>query len=226
MDDRARAILDALAVVDTLRQQREANPSLTARVTRIKQHQSNRFAKTYRDLLQSKRYQPAAAFFLQELYGPQAFKQRDEQFGRVVPTLVRLFPNQLQQVLHDLATLHALSEQLDTDMAACIGEETLDQAGYAAAWRRCGQPNARRQQVELTLRVGQALERLTRSRMLRSALRMMRAPAKAAHLMELQQVLESGFNAFAGMNGSAEFLSAIEQRESEFAKAQFSDATR
>lgn len=222
MDDRAKAILDALQLVESLRRHRAADPALSARVTVIKAHQTERFADTYRDLLCDPRYHAAAEFFLRELYGPHEFAERDAQFARVVPTLVRMFPNQLQSVLLDLASLHALSEHLDAQMAACINDGPLSQTAYANAWRLCGRTEARKQQIDLTIRLGHALERLTRSRMLRNALRMMRAPAKAAHLAELQQVLECGFDAFGAMKGSAEFLALIEQRERAFAEMQFS----
>lgn len=221
MTDKSDAILKSLQAVDALRRVRAADPGLNARVVTIKEHQCSRFEETYRDLLQDPRYQSAAEFFLRELYGPHEFAKRDAQFARVVPTLVRMFPKQLQGVLEDLASLHALSEQLDQQMAECISDGPIERSAYTTAWRQCGRSEDRQQQVKLTIRVGKSLERLTRSRMLRSALRMMRAPAKAAQLSELQQVLESGFDAFADMNGSAEFLAIIESRENSFAEQQF-----
>ena len=221
MTDKSDAILKSLQAVDTLRQQRAADPGLNARVVTIKAHQCGRFEETYRDLLQDPRYKPATEFFLKELYGPHEFAKRDAQFARVVPTLVRMFPKQLHGVLEDLASLHALSEQLDQQMAECISDGPLEQSAYTTAWQQCGRSEDRQQQIKLTIRLGKSLERLTRSRMLRSALRMMRAPAKAAQLSELHQVLESGFDAFADMKGSSEFLTIIEDRENSFAEQQF-----
>ena len=46
---------------------------------------------------------------LDELYGPQDFSDRDAQFARVVPALVRLFPQELVETVAVLARLHALS---------------------------------------------------------------------------------------------------------------------
>lgn len=224
MNDRAKPILDALQLVDGLRTQRRQDASLALRIGQVKSYQADRFANTYRDLLRSPRYQMAAEFFLSELYGPQEFSDRDAQFARVVPSLVRMFPKQLHGVLLDLAALHALSEQMDTAMANRIATATLDAHSYQVAWQQCGRPESRRLQIELTLRIGRALERLTRSRMLRTALRLMRAPAKAANLSALQHVLETGFDAFANMNGAAEFLSIVEEREVAFAKGQFAQA--
>ncbi len=59
----------------------------------------------------------AARFFLDDLYGPEDFTRRDEQFARVVPGLVRLFPQEIVGTVISLGELHALSEQFDTAMA-------------------------------------------------------------------------------------------------------------
>jgi len=49
------------------------------------------------------RYGPAAHFFLEELYGPRDFADRDTQFARVVPALVRLFPREIVATVAILA---------------------------------------------------------------------------------------------------------------------------
>ena len=92
--DRIRAHLHTVAL---LRAQRQADPVLAERVRAVKTYQARRFEHTYSDLLASPRYRGAARFFLEELYGPQEFADRDTQFARVVPALVRIFP---QEVVH------------------------------------------------------------------------------------------------------------------------------
>ena len=61
--------------------------------------------------------------------------------------------------------------------------------------------------------MGRELERLTRMKPLRLALRMMRNPARAAGLDALQHFLESGFDAFASLGNAQVFLDTISQRE-------------
>lgn len=75
-------------------------------------------------MLESKRYGAASRFFLDELYGPIDFTQRDHQFARVVPALVKLFPWQIVDTVGALAALHALSEALDTQMG-CTSRRCL-----------------------------------------------------------------------------------------------------
>jgi hypothetical protein len=222
----ADSLLNELRAVDAERARRAAEPGLDARVQALKAYQQRRFAQTYADLLAHPRYQAATQFFLQELYGPDDFRQRDAQFARVIPTLTRLFPDEVIETVARLARLHALSERLDTRMAERLDSADITPARYADAWRACGEPAARQQQIELTMAVGDALDRLTRKPLLRQSLRLMRGPAQLAGLGALQNFLESGFDTFRAMRGAAEFLSTVRQREDALARGLFqADAT-
>jgi hypothetical protein len=215
------SILSRLAVVAHERALRAASPELAANVQAIKAYQQRRFSHTYADLLATPRYGGAARFFLDELYGPGDFSQRDAQFERVVPALVRLFPRDVVETVDTLAQLHALSETLDSNMAQQLGRDTLDAGAYVAAWRATGRAAERNMQVALTLAVGESLDKLTRKPLLRQTLRMMRGPARAAGLSALQQFLESGFDTFLAMRGATEFLAMVSTREHQLIAALF-----
>lgn len=213
MDPTVASILTDLARVEAQRAARAADPVWAARVTALKEYQQSRFRRSYSDLLASARYASAARFFLDELYGPRDFSQRDAQFGRVVPTLVRLFPHEIVATVGMLARLHAISEELDSTMAQHLPAKAVDAADYLAAWRATGRPPDREQQIVLTLAVGAELDRLTRKPLLRQTLRWMRTPAHAAGLGALQEFLESGFDTFRAMNGADDFLRLIGDNE-------------
>lgn len=225
MSDRARSILEPLERVEYERAVRATDAALQARTIALKAFQQQRFASTYADLLASPRYAGAARFFLDELYGPRDFAQRDAQFARVVPALVRLFPNEIVDTVTTLAQLHALSESLDTEMARRLAQAAISDADYRRAWQATGRPDDRERQVALTLQVGAELDRYTRRRLLRQSLRMMRAPARAAGLEELQRFLETGFDTFGAMGGAAEFLGIVGERERAFAARLFAPGT-
>lgn len=222
-DSTATTILDHLATVDAERRQRAADPLLGERVEAIKAYQQQRFARTYADLLASARYQHAARFFLEKLYGPGDFSRRDAQFARVVPALARLFPREVVRTVAHLAELHALSERLDSQMGRLLKSDDgpINRRSYAEAWQACGMTAERQQQIELTIAIGEALEAYTRKPLLRQALRMMRGPASAAGMQELQQFLESGFDTFREMRGAGEFLDTVRLREEALARALF-----
>ncbi len=213
MPTTAELILAYLDAVEREREARAASPALLARVQALKAYQQRRFSHTYADLLATVRYGAAARFFLDELYGPSDFSQRDAQFARVVPALVRLFPRDVVETVATLAELHALSEQLDSATAGQLADTEVDAAAYAKAWRDTGRANDREKQVALTLAVGRDLDALTRKALLRHSLRMMRGPARAAGLSALQGFLENGFDTFSAMRGAQEFLGTVSARE-------------
>lgn len=225
MDPTASRIREAMQAVSLLRLDRARQPALEQACLEIKRFQALRFRATYADLLQHPRYRGAAGFFLQELYGEQDYAQRDQQFARIASTIARLFPQAVVETAASLAEVHALTEQFDDDMARrwlAVSAPTLP-ARYIQCWRMVGDRPARFRQLDVVLHLGRELDRLTRTRGLRSLLKMMRAPAAAAGLSALQGFLESGFDAFREMKGASEFLALIERRESAWIDALFDD---
>ncbi|MEP7301886.1 MAG: hypothetical protein ABI699_10190 [Caldimonas sp.] len=221
----AADIASHLQVVDTERQRRAALPELLGKVTALKEFQQRRFSHTYADLLSSTRYGPASRYFLDELYGPDDFTARDAQFARVAPAIARVFPSEVAATLAILAELHALSETLDTAMGLRLTDQRISANEYIAAWQGVGCASDRERQIELTLGIAARLDRITRVPLLRNALRLMRGPARAAGLAELQRSLESGFDIFRAMKGAEEFIALIAARERAFAAALFAAAT-
>ncbi|GAA5180755.1 hypothetical protein GCM10025771_26010 [Niveibacterium umoris] len=179
--------------------------------------QSARLARTHQDLLASERYQPAAAFFLEELYGPKDFGERDTALERVQPMLSRFLPRSALETICKAIELDALSESLDAAMVDALraaGKATaIDESAYAAAYRTVGQRRQRNRQIALIRQVGEPLDELTHHPMIRGMLRLMGGPARAVGLGALHAFLVHGFEAFAHMQGADEFLERIVSRE-------------
>lgn len=222
MSTTAAKILAHLETVESQRARRAGEAGLNARVAALKAYQQQRFSHTYADLLQSSRYGAASRFFLDELYGPGDFTRRDAQFARVVPALVRLFPSEIVDTVATLAELHALSEALDTRMAQQLGTQRIAALDYVRAWQATGEASRRQQQIALTLNVAMRLDGFTRRVLVRNSLRLMRGPARAAGLGELQRFLEAGFDTFRAMNGAQEFIALVDYREQALASSLFS----
>ena len=215
------SIIAHLLLVEKERTRRDSLPLLRAAVQALKLYQQRRFEHTYADLLSTQRYGAAARFFLDELYGPSDFRMRDAQFIRVAPALTRLFPSELVHTVETLARLHSISESLDSCMGERLLQTRIDPEAYIRAWQSTGRQGDRETQIALTLEIGAALDHYTRRPMLRQTLRMMRGPARAAGLPELQRFLEAGFDAFKTMNGAGDFLAIIAQRERKLAQTLF-----
>jgi hypothetical protein len=221
-------ILACLQEVSAQRARRAKESALASSVRAIKAYQQGRFMQTYADMLAHPRYSGAARFFLDDLYGPGDFTSRDDQFARVVPGLVRMFPHEIVVTVHSLGQLHALSERLDTEMGLVLGPIASDGAVngrlYAQCWRQVAGPVERERQIGLMLEVGEALERYTRNALLRHTLRLMRGPAQVAGLGTLQSFLERGFDTFRAMHGARGFLDVVSGRERALASALFDGA--
>jgi hypothetical protein len=226
--DAADTIRHSLADVTALRAQQQADPPLAQAVLAVKQWQSRRFAGTYADLMGDPLYQGATRFFLEELYSPGDYSERDTQFGRIAGTLQTVFPQAVVQTATDLALLHMQTERLDHAMALAwvhLPATPADAARYVAAWRGVGERAERERQLASVMQLGQDLTRFTRMPGLRTMLRMMRKPAQAAGLGALQHFLETGFDTFGQMarrRGAVEhFLATVHAREAALMQALF-----
>lgn len=224
MAELADRILECLNAVQREREARAAQPSWDERVQAVKVYQQERFKRTYADLLVDPRYAPAARFFLDELYGPRDFSDRDAQFARVVPALLTLFSHEVVETVATLATLHALSESLDSAMGRYLDGKHVEADDYVEAWQATAHADDRERQIALTLAVGEKLDRFTRRPLLRRSLRLMRGPARTAGLGALQQFLETGLDAFSAMHGAQEFLATVSLRERALIAALFGAA--
>lgn len=199
-----------------------ARQGLAPWMDRVRQVQVRRFRHTYADLLADGRHSRAAAFFLNELYGSDRFEERDAQFARIVPALERLFPAPVLSLAEQLAEVHALTEELDLALAqtwrTCTPDTPVTRPAdwatpYVAAWQQVGRRPERDLQLSTVVDMGHRLARVVTYPGLRTALKLMRGPARAAGLSLLQGVLEEGFDAFRAMGDPSFFLDAIARRE-------------
>ena len=215
MSQAAEQIRDHLAQVTRMRE-RARQDGLEAALHAVKRLQAQRFRVTYTDFLDDSRRAPATRFFLEELYGDHDFSERDAQFARIAGTVERLFPPAVATLAVDLAEMHALTETLDHALAEHwlrLGEGCEDAERYVRSWRLTGRRDARERQLAVVQDMGRELARLTRSKSLLMALKLMRRPAHAAGLSALQRFLESGFAAFGTLGDAQDFLATITQRE-------------
>lgn len=186
----------------------------------LREWQQERLTRTYRDLLGSPRYGPAAEFFLSDLYGLKDTSARDAAVERLYPTMARLLPEAGLHSIGFALELDALSEELDAQLLdaleAQLAPHTLiSEADYCGAYRRCDNYALRKHQIELFCGVGDTLAQAVEKPLIYSLLRGMRRPARLAGFGELQDFLERGFRAFRHMDGPGEFLSTIERRETQ-----------
>jgi len=207
--------------VHALHAARASNPILAGALERLAAWQSRRLASTYADLARDPRYAGAIAFFQDDLYGDRDFSRRDADLKRIVPAMSRLLPEGVIRTVARAMELNALSHELDARLLDHLprADAHFTVEEYCRAFRRTGRAADRRRQIALIGEVGEALDRYVKRPMLRSALTLMRRPAKLAGLSELQSFLERGFDAFRRMGGAGAFLATIATRETALVEA-------
>ena len=191
----------------------EAQEGAPPRLVEVKAWQAARLARTYADLDADPRYGRATEFFLHDLYGTKDFSHRDDALLRIYPVLVRTLPDSAVESAALAIEVDALSEELDRRLAARLGEEALDEAAYAKAYRESSTRAERMRQIDLVDEVGRQLDRLVVKPLVYATLKLMRRPARLAGMQDLQSFLERGFEAFRHMGGAEHFLATVRARE-------------
>jgi hypothetical protein len=221
------SLIRELQRVQRLHAERAINPILAGALDRLAHWQARRLHMTYADLATDPRYTAAIRFFQNDLYGSTNYSRRDADLARIVPVMVRLLPEGVVMTIALAMELNALSQELDRALLARLpradGHFTVPD--YCRAYRRAGNYPLRRRQVKLIVEVGSALDHHVGKPMVRTALTMMRQPARLAGLGVLQDFLERGFGAFRAMHGAGVFLDTVEQRESTILEAIVAGAT-
>ena len=201
--------------VARLHAERRADPNLARALARLSDWQASRLGVTYADLAAQPRYADAIAFFKTDLYGAVDFTRRDADLARAAPVMARMLPDRVLETVAKAMELNALSQDLDRTLLAHLPRAggTFTVTEYCRAYRAMDNRPARELQIQLIGEFGAAIDVYVKKPLLRTALMMMRHPARAAGLAVLQEFLERGFTAFRKMRGAAEFLATIDRRE-------------
>lgn len=217
-DKHASMLLEQIQRGKAQRLKQEADADLASGIPLLRKWQSDRLSATYEDLLANKLYQPAMAFFLSDLYGPNDFSQRDDDIERLFSTIVKVLPDYLIYTAAYAAELNALSAELDFALIGVLaGElytgEAITHEMYAEAYLRCDNYDLRKHQIALLKMLGEDLNAIVFKPLIYNTVRMLKIPARLAGFSSLQDFLERGFKAFHHMHGADEFLGTIVSRE-------------
>lgn len=185
---------------------------LLNKVKALQEWQCKRLLRTHDTLANQPEYKKAMAFFVDELYGPKDFSQRDADIVRVVPKLAALLPEKAMQALAQAISLNALSFDLDLDLIHHLNGE-LDTHSYAHAYRAMGRLPDREKQLNVIAQLGERLAGVVHIRGVNMLIKFARRPAKVANLLSLHEFLERGFDAFKDIGDIDAFINPIIQTE-------------
>jgi hypothetical protein len=185
---------------------------------RLRAWQSARLAQTHADLLASHKYGPACRFFLEDIYAPRDFSQRDQDIEYLYAIMSSFLPEFLIKVVRKAIEMNDLTNELDRALSRALAEDLgvtdkITPEQYSEAYRICDNFTERAHQIELIGEVGRMVDRGTRIPLVGTTLHLARRPARRAGWDELHTFLEHGYTAFRHMGRADGFLRTIQERE-------------
>lgn len=199
-----------------------AEQNLTQTIRNLQSWQTKRLLITHDDLWQSKRFKPAMQFFVDELYGPKDFSQRDLELARVVPKMAKLLPEGAMLSLDAALRLNCLSLELDIAMVQQLGDEEINRNSYFRCYRQSDNPSKREEQIKLLENLGLDLAQVVKISGISAILMLSRKPAKVAGVASLHGFLEKGFKSFKKLGNVNDFIDPVVNREREMMQSLFS----
>lgn len=195
----------------------------------LKEWQCNRLIASHYHLWEIARFQPAITFFINELYGPKDFTDRDADIAKVVPKMEKWLPERAFHSLEIAIHLNSLSQDLDLALLAQLNalgvdpaqENALNAAAYAKAYKACNNPVERAQQLDHIEKLGNDLAKVVKIPGISMILKMAKTPAQTMGVESLQQFLEDGFNAFKKLGKVEDFIVPIISEERRIMDALF-----
>ncbi|MGO4890720.1 FFLEELY motif protein [Flavobacterium sp. W21_SRS_FM6] len=191
------------------------------RIRRLQAWQCQRLMISHQTSYANEKFKPAITFFVNELYGPKDFSQRDKDIARVVNKLSTVVPDKALQTLATALQLYELSFELDFEMVKKLSDQDLNRARYLEAYRACNNSHGRQQQIYLIEVLGNHLAEVVKIRGISALLLLSRKPAKYAGLDALHTFVSDGFKAFKGIGKVEDFILPIVYHEQRLMKLMF-----
>tara|TARA_R110002153_G_scaffold24716_3_gene78646 strand:+ start:1270 stop:2010 length:741 start_codon:yes stop_codon:yes gene_type:complete len=188
-------------------------------VQSLQKWQTLRMQATHQALLNDPHHAPALRFFVEQIYGPQNFGQRDADIVRVVPKMHKYMPDKALSSLASALRLQALSFELDYAVAVKLKEQAtsrlilIDRQSYAQAYLAGENLPLRQEQIALLNTLGVNLRDAVAVKGVTMMLALSKHPAKVKGLHTLHQFLQSGFKAFKKIPNSELFMQDIVTKE-------------
>jgi hypothetical protein len=195
---------------------------LTEAIRKLQTWQTDRLLVTHDDLWNSKRFKPAMQFFVDELYGPRDFSQRDVEVARAVPKMTKIIPSKGLASLQTALRLNCLSLELDIALVQQLGSEVINRSRYFDCYRQSSNQSQREEQIQLLEQLSLDLPKVVKVPGISIILMLSRKPAKVAGVETLHAFLEKGFNSFKKLGNIHEFIDPVISREREMMHALFS----
>lgn len=220
MTDQVTPIINHLHSLATLKALAE-KASISEHIVQLQHWQCQRLIASHRQMHDHPKFNPAMRFFVEELYGPKDFSQRDNDIARVIPKMAKLLPEQALTSVASALHLNTLSYELDFDLVRQLNNQTLSRQSYAEAYRACNNQAQRQQQLDFIQQLGSDLSEVVNIRGISMLLSMSAKPAKIAGLEALHAFLKQGYNAFNKLGKVEDFIEPVLSLETQIMHSLF-----
>ncbi|MFT7409906.1 MAG: hypothetical protein ACI9EX_000486 [Oleispira sp.] len=187
--------------------------NLTDTIKKLQTWQTNRLLTTHDDLWNSKRFKPVMQFFVDELYGPKDFSDRDIELTSALPNIAKIIPYKGLKSLKTALRLDCLSLQLDIAFAQKLGSGIINRSSYFNFYRQSSHQSQREEQIQLLENLSLDLPKVVKVPGISIILMLSRKPAKVAGVESLHAFLEKGFNSFKKIGNVHDFIDPVISRE-------------
>ncbi len=211
-------LLGLVGSLQDVKHQALSGTTLDPDVALLRAWQSRRLARTYQDLLDDERHRPACEFFLDDIYGPYDFSQRDHDIEQMYAFTRRFVPDTMLRPLAVTVELHQLSETLDRQLLDVLLNQlgvtdTITPELYAEGYRLCDNYATRVYQIELIEEICERIDGIVRNPLTGPTLSVAKRPLRSSGHVALVDFLDRGYTSFKHMHGSQHFRATIKQRE-------------
>jgi hypothetical protein len=212
MSDSTKQIIRHLHGISTM-QEIADKAGLIPAIRDVQTWQCKRLLVSHQHMYQQNRFKPAVEFFINELYGPNDFSQRDQDIARIVPKMSKFLPEKALQSLASALHLNTLSFELDFALAKKLESTEINRDSYAKAYVSCDNLATRQQQIDYIRTLGNDLAEVVKMKGISSLLFISRKPAKMAGVLALHEFLEKGFKAFKNIGNVEDFIVPVVNKE-------------
>jgi hypothetical protein len=212
MSDYTKQIIRHLHGISTMQEIAE-KAGLMPSIRAVQAWQCKRLLVSHQDMYQQKRFKPAVGFFINELYGPNDFSQRDQDIARIVPKMSKFLPEKALQSLASALYLNTLSFELDFDLAKQLLNTEINRDTYAKAYISSDNIANRQKQIDYIRTLGNDLAEVVKMKGISSLLFISRKPAKMAGVLALHEFLDKGFKSFKNLGDVEDFITPVVNKE-------------
>ncbi|MCS7079132.1 MAG: hypothetical protein NZ585_03665 [Chloracidobacterium sp.] len=185
----------------------------------LQDFQVKQLKRNFSDLYNSKEYGPLCEFFVQDIYAPRDFEERNRSFEQISNYFRNALGERFFHGLIRLLDLYELSDALDNLMVVTLEKmgvrRNISQEQYDEAYYRCNNYDARIEQLDLIVECFHFTHSLCQYRFIGMILKTARL---TAHMFTMSRdnivdMLERGYNALRPVKNIQSLTDTIYERE-------------